>query len=70
MDGYKAAKIIREGNKNNNVPILVFTANANPLEAEKCRATGMNDYIFKPIEFKKLKEKIWRLVEGNEVQRN
>jgi predicted ATPase/signal transduction histidine kinase/CheY-like chemotaxis protein len=63
MDGYKASKIIRESNSfYNTIPILAFTANANPIEAEKCKQAGMDDYISKPIEARKLKEKIGKLL--------
>lgn len=64
MDGYRATSLIRE--KHITVPILALTANSNPMEAEKCRAAGMNDYISKPIESQKLKEKISKLVKERE----
>ncbi len=66
MDGYKASRIIRESNSTyNKIPILAFTANANPIEAEKCKQAGMDDYISKPIESRKLKEKIGKLLSSN-----
>ncbi|MCF0052513.1 AAA family ATPase [Dyadobacter sp. LJ53] len=64
MDGYKATQAIRAREKDKNTPILAFTSNANPAEAQKCRNAGMDDYITKPIEAKKLKLKIRKLLEA------
>ncbi|MCF2505399.1 AAA family ATPase [Dyadobacter sp. CY107] len=65
MDGYKATQAIRGREKDKNTPILAFTSNANPAEAQKCRNAGMDDYITKPIEAKKLKYKIRKLLEAS-----
>ncbi|WP_026630227.1 hybrid sensor histidine kinase/response regulator [Dyadobacter alkalitolerans] len=67
MDGYKATRAIREGEKDRRIPILAFTSNANPAEAQKCKEAGMDDYITKPIEAKKLKARIRRLLAGEVV---
>ncbi|MCE7062212.1 hybrid sensor histidine kinase/response regulator [Dyadobacter sp. CY343] len=64
MDGYKATRAIRGREKDKHTPILAFTSNANPAEAQKCRDAGMDDYITKPIEAKKLKYKIRKLLKG------
>ncbi|KAA0992129.1 hybrid sensor histidine kinase/response regulator [Dyadobacter aurulentus] len=64
MDGYKATQAIRLREKDKNTPILAFTSNANPAEAQKCRDAGMDDYITKPIEGKKLRYKIRKLLEN------
>ncbi|MEO6285679.1 MAG: AAA family ATPase [Dyadobacter sp.] len=63
MDGYKATQAIRATEKDVRIPILAFTSNANPAEAQKCRAAGMDDYITKPIEAKRLKAKIRKLLD-------
>jgi predicted ATPase/signal transduction histidine kinase/BarA-like signal transduction histidine kinase len=62
MDGYTASREIRLRKGFESIPILAFTSNANPGEAEKCKVAGMDDYITKPIESKKLKDKISRLL--------
>nr|WP_262898649.1 GAF domain-containing hybrid sensor histidine kinase/response regulator [Dawidia soli] len=64
MDGYTASRHIRAMQGLERVPILAFTSNANPGEADKCKAAGMDDYITKPIESRKLKQKIARLMQG------
>ncbi|WP_413561399.1 PAS domain-containing protein [Bdellovibrio sp. HCB209] len=56
MDGYEATHIIRTAKNisNPNIPILAMTANAMAGDAEKCLDVGMNDYITKPVDIKKL----------------
>ncbi|MFC3560110.1 PAS domain-containing hybrid sensor histidine kinase/response regulator [Pedobacter jamesrossensis] len=47
MNGYEATKQIRKSG--NDIPIIALTASAIKGEREKCLASGMNDYITKPI---------------------
>ena len=56
MDGFAATKAIRA--KQNTTPIIALTANATAEEREKCLASGMNDYVSKPISITLLEEKI------------
>ncbi|KHE92297.1 Signal transduction histidine-protein kinase BarA [Candidatus Brocadiaceae bacterium S225] len=61
MDGYKATSIIRDENsavRNHNIPIIAMTANAMKGDREKCLDSGMDDYISKPINVKKLADAI------------
>ena len=64
MDGYDTTKFIREKmpSGKSGVPIIAMTAHAIVGEAEKCIALGMDDYISKPFNQKKLYEKINRLL--------
>jgi CheY-like chemotaxis protein len=57
MDGYEAARIIRQDLKN-NVPIIAMTAHAMQGEKERCLELGMNEYLAKPIRIKELYEKL------------
>lgn len=52
MDGIEATGHIRRNpvEKKKNVPIIALTANANSIEAEKCRKAGMNDFVTKPFD--------------------
>ena len=52
MDGYKTAAAIREGNS--AIPIVAMTAYVMLGEKEKCIASGMNDYLAKPLEASEL----------------
>lgn len=54
LDGYEAAKIIRETDQ--KIPIIAVTASAMKEDVEKTRASGMNDHLNKPIEVAKLYE--------------
>ena len=56
MDGYQAAKAIRESFGFKELPIIAMTANAMGGDKEKCLASGMNDYISKPIRIKEFFE--------------
>jgi CheY-like chemotaxis protein len=52
MDGFEATALIRDsGSKvlNHDVPIVAMTAAAITGDREKCLASGMNDYISKPL---------------------
>lgn len=51
MDGFEATKAIRAlPSEVSQIPIIAVTANALPGQREKCLATGMNDYLSKPIQ--------------------
>ncbi|HTD92797.1 MAG TPA: response regulator, partial [Chitinophagaceae bacterium] len=53
MDGHAATRFIRN-DLGSQIPIIAMTAHAMSGEREKCIASGMHDYISKPIDEKKL----------------
>ncbi len=55
MDGYEAAREIREGERGNRrVNIIAMTADAAAGARELCLASGMNDYVTKPLRLEDL----------------
>lgn len=50
MDGYETTKAIRQMEAPKNaIPIVALTANATKIDAAKCTAAGMNDFLPKPF---------------------
>nr|WP_281299423.1 PAS domain S-box protein [Flavobacterium limnophilum] len=49
MNGYEAAKAIRNLESGKNIPIIAVTAGVEKEEKIKCIEAGMNDHISKPI---------------------
>ena len=80
VDGYQATAAIREIKDSpvSQIPIIAMTAHAMKGDAEKCFEVGMNDYISKPIDSKRLVQLVeqWgaselcepRLVESNDEE--
>lgn len=54
MDGFEATNILRL--KGCEIPIIAMTANAMQGDRERCIASGMDDYISKPVNPKQLME--------------
>jgi CheY-like chemotaxis protein len=68
MDGFEAAALIRNG-KSDAPPIIALTAHVFQEDAERCKASGMVDFLTKPVALKSLRETIlkWTKVkQGNE----
>ena len=57
MDGYEMTEAIRgaEQSTGERIPIVAITANALQGEADRCLASGMDDYLSKPLEMLKLR---------------
>jgi len=65
MNGIEAAKALRDPNSehfNPDIPIIAFTAHALKEDREMFLASGMNDYILKPMEMDELNRVILRTV--------
>lgn len=59
MDGFEATRQIRDGaagERYKKLPVIAMTANALKGDREKCLASGMDDYIAKPLAEVALKE--------------
>ncbi|MDD1783151.1 response regulator [Enterovibrio sp. ZSDZ35] len=49
MDGFQAARMIRDHHLADHAPIVALTANATSKDREECLKSGMDDYIAKPV---------------------
>ncbi len=59
-DGYQATIEIRKTEENDNlkVPVIAITAKQQHGEKERCLASGMNDYLPKPVDEKEFRKVI------------
>lgn len=62
MDGFQATHEIRKAEvlSGRRVPIIAMTANAMEGDRDKCIAAGMDDYISKPVDPRKLQDVLSR----------
>lgn len=63
MNGYEAARSIR-GNGFPQLPIIAMTASSLKSDMEKCLASGMNDFIDKPLKYDAITKIIQKWVPG------
>ncbi len=63
MSGYELTKLIRENERLKDIPIIAMTAHAMESDRKQCLDAGMNDFIPKPIDIKKLIGVISRYVD-------
>jgi len=67
MDGYQAARAIREWEREAGrprIPIVAMTANAMQGDREKCLEAGMDDYVAKPVKRDSLSAALSRWLTG------
>ena len=62
MDGFTAARAIREHESAVDLPIIAMTASALQSDREACQAAGMNDFLAKPVQVAELGRMIERWV--------
>jgi PAS domain S-box-containing protein len=62
VDGFSASRIIRKAEltTGRHIPIVAMTANAMQGDREVCLASGMDDYVSKPVNIKDLREVLER----------
>jgi PAS domain S-box-containing protein len=65
MDGIETTRRLRAYPHMRSVVIIALTALAMPQDRERCLAAGMDDYIAKPVEFRKLAQLIEQRLSGD-----
>jgi two-component system sensor histidine kinase/response regulator len=60
VDGYQATERIRAEESGVHIPIIALTANAFAENRQRCLGAGMDDFIAKPFELKRLHEVLGR----------
>ncbi len=63
IDGWTATQTIKNNPETQEIPIIALTAHAMSGDREKALAAGCNDYDTKPIEIKRLLEKVETLLQ-------
>ena len=60
MDGMEVTRILRRdfAAPTRHMPVLALTASANPVDQDRCLASGMNDVVHKPLDQQQLIAKI------------
>ena len=66
MDGYKATQLIRKfpNPRKAEIPIVAMSANVFDEDKALARKMGMNDYVEKPVDSKKLEQVLYTLLKG------
>lgn len=67
MDGIEAAKILKSENEMADIPIIAVTSYAMKGDREKFLATGINDYIAKPIDVNEVISIIDKYIQGEGI---
>jgi hypothetical protein len=70
MDGIEATKRLRASEQGIRMPVVAMTANAMPIDRERCLKAGMDDFISKPIEFAELRRVLGRYAPPGSDQTN
>jgi CheY-like chemotaxis protein len=64
-DGFAALAEIRNHPRFSDVPVLAVTAKAMLLDLDRIQAAGFDDYITKPIDIAKLRERVDELLRSS-----
>ncbi|HRF95463.1 MAG TPA: response regulator [Aggregatilineales bacterium] len=65
MDGWEAAKHIKENPVSTHIPIIALTAHAMVGDREKALEAGCDDYLSKPINIVELRMKLAMYLQPN-----
>ena len=63
MDGWTATEKIKEIEAVKNIPVIALSAHAMPEHRDRALKAGCSDYDTKPVDIKRLLEKIGKFIE-------
>ena len=64
MNGWDAARKLKSDSTTSSIPIIALTAHAMGGDREKALDAGCDEYETKPVEFKRLLEKMTTIIDG------
>jgi len=64
VDGWEATRRLKADLATRSIPVIALTAHAMPLDRQRALEAGCDDYDTKPIDFRRLLDKIEALVGG------
>ena len=62
IDGWEATRLIKADPATQNIPVIALTAHAMAGDEQKAREAGCDDYDTKPVDIKRLLEKIGKFL--------
>lgn len=62
MDGFEAARRLRDSEETRGIPIIALSASVLPEHQHRAIDAGCDDFEIKPVDFSRLLEKIDRLL--------
>ena len=66
MDGWEATRCIKANPATQKIPVIALTAHAMAGDEQKALEAGCDEYDTKPVEFKRLLEKINTFLDGTD----
>jgi len=64
IDGWEATRLIKADPATQNIPVIALTAHAMAGDEQKAREAGCDDYDTKPVDIKRLLEKIGKFLDS------
>jgi two-component system cell cycle response regulator DivK len=67
MDGWEAVRTLKDDPETKSIPVLGLSAHAMTPDRDKALKAGCDDYDTKPVDIKRLMEKIQALLDQNDA---
>jgi two-component system sensor histidine kinase/response regulator len=70
MDGFEAARAIRQRERGRRTPIVAMSASSSDADRERCREVQMDHYVTKPVSLEQLRETILGVLRAPQANDN